>query len=95
MEMKAAVEAEAKATVKAKAKVAAKAAAKARARATVGTDRQAWHPEGALLPEAVMLGKLAAQAGPAWEIPAQDVTSQASARAARRRAMRLLVECDG
>jgi hypothetical protein len=99
MEMKAAVQAEVKVTVKAtaKAKAAAKAAArtKATARATVRTDQRAWHPQGALLPEAVMPGKLAAQAGPAWAIPAQDVTSQASARVARRQATRLLVECDG
>jgi hypothetical protein len=83
MEMKATVQAEAKAMVKVKAKAAAKT--KATARATVRTDRRAWHPQGALLPEAVMPGKLAAQAGPAWAIPAQDVTSQVSARAARRR----------
>jgi hypothetical protein len=109
MEMKASVEAKAttSATAKAVAKAVAKtaavakalAAAKATSRATVGTERQAWHPQGALLPEAVMTGKLAAQAGPAWAISAQGVTSrvtsQVSALATRRRAMRLLVECNG
>ncbi len=39
---------------------------------------------------AVMPGMLAAQAGPAWAIPSQDLTAQATARAAK-----LLVECDG
>ncbi len=70
--MKASVEAGAKATTSATAKAVAKAAAvakalaaaKATSRARVGTERQAWHPQGALLPEAVMPGKLAAQAGP-------------------------------
>jgi hypothetical protein len=65
-------------------KAAAKAEAKATSRATVGTERQAWHPQGALLPEAVMPGRLAVQAGPAWAISAQDVTSQASALATRQ-----------
>ncbi len=105
--MKASVEAGAKATTSATAKAVAKAAAvakalaaaRAKSRATVGTERQAWHPQGSLLPGAVKPGKLAAQAGPAWAISAQDVTSQVtsqeSALATRRRATRLLVECDG
>ncbi len=99
----ASVEAGAKATTKAVAKAAAVAkalaAASATSRATVGTERQAWRPQGALLPEAVMPGKLAAQAEPAWAISAQDVTSrvtsQVSALATKRRATRLLLECDG
>jgi hypothetical protein len=52
--------------VKATAKVAATA------RATTGVDRQAWHPQRALPPGAVMPEKLAAQAGPTWAISAQD-----------------------
>jgi hypothetical protein len=52
MEMTATVQAEAKATVKAKVKAAAKTAAKTKA--TVRTDWRAWHPQGALLAEAVM-----------------------------------------
>jgi hypothetical protein len=93
--MEAVVEAGAKATTKAAAAAKALAAAKATSRATMGMEPQAWHPQGALLPEAVMPGKLAAQAGPAWAISAQDVTSQTSALATRRQATRLLVECDG
>jgi hypothetical protein len=60
MEMKAAVEAEVKAAVK----VTAKVAAKATARAMVRAEQQAWHPQRALPPGAVMPEKLTAQAGP-------------------------------
>jgi hypothetical protein len=61
MEMKAAVEADA--TVKATAKAAVKATAMAKLR----TDWQAWHPQGALPPGAVMPGML----GCWWSVTAR------------------------
>ncbi len=46
--------------------------------------------EATVKARAVMPGMLAAQVGPAWAIPAQDLTVQATARSAK-----LLVGCDG
>jgi hypothetical protein len=56
------VQATVKATARAKTAEKVAARIKTTARATVRTDRRAWHPQGALLPEVVLLGKLAAQA---------------------------------